>query len=372
MSLKTIILRSNQVNPDSRVEKEVAALAEHGCEVAILAWDRRSDHPARKDTLCAFGYKVPIIRFGHKANFGDGFMSLKQYLLFQFNLFSWLIKNKNEYDVIHACDFDTAFTATIANIFLKKKFIFDIFDYIGGERHTKLQRILCHLQNWIINRASATIICSEDRKKQISQSKPKRTIVIHNSPPKLTIKEENNLKSPETVKICYVGILQDYRLLNELAEFFKSHPEYEFHIGGFGKYEKLYKDLSENYRNIHYYGRLQYEDTLKLEIDCDIMLAIYDPSIENHVFAAPNKFYEALMIGRPLVMVKGTGMSDVIAKHNLGVTIEYNIDSFERGIKQLIEQRDAWPDISSRMKDVYENYSWDEMKPRLWNLYDSL
>ena len=34
------------------------------------------------------------------------------------------------------------------------------------------------------------------------------------------------------------------------------------------------------------------------------MTAIYDPNISNHYYAAPNKFYEALMLGKPLIMVK--------------------------------------------------------------------
>lgn len=369
--MRTIIIRSNQVAPDSRVEKEAAALAENGINVRVLAWDRRANHPLTNEILETFGSKIPILRFGHKAEFGAGLKSLKSYLAFQWNIFWWLIKSRKDYDIIHSCDFDTAFTATLANIFIKKRFIFDIFDYIGGERKTTVQKILCHIQNHIINRSDATIICTEDRERQIRPSKPKNLTVIHNSPPRV-ISSENGFRAHNPIRLCYVGILQDYRLLQEIPEFFIKHNDYELHIGGFGKYEQLYQDLSRKYANIKFYGRMNYIDTLKLEYDCDIMLAIYDPRLNNHVYAAPNKFYEALMIGRPLIMAKNTGMSDVVRNLGIGEVIDYSYAGFEKGVLNLASKVDKWDRINRVMLDTYNQYSWDEMKMRLVNLYDKI
>ncbi len=371
MPIKSVIIRSNQVCPDSRVEKEAAALIEYGHGITILSWDRRADYKTRQEQIDVFGFDVPIIRFGHKAEFGAGFKNLKSYLLFQKDLFRWLIRNKEKYDVIHACDFDTAFTSTIANLFLRKKIVFDIFDYIGGERRTLFQKIICRLQNWIINQSSATIICTEERRKQIKKSHPHNLVIIHNSPPQIS--ELNAAKHKEGItKVCYVGILQDYRLLKEMPEFFINHPNFELHIGGFGKYEEFYKKLSYTYKNIIYYGSLQYQDTLKLENECDIMLAIYDPTIENHIFAAPNKFYEGLMLGKPLIMVKGTGMSYIVEQYHIGETIEYSAKGFELGVLELSSRREEWPEISKKMKEIYNDFSWNEMKTRLDALYKKI
>lgn len=373
MGRRALILRSNPVAPDSRVEKEAAALRGNGYDIKILAWDRRASHKTVEGHVNAFGHDVPAVLFGHAANFGDGFKSLSPFLMFQWDLFRWLIANKNEYDLIHACDFDTAFTASIANIFLRKKLIFDIFDYIGGQRESRLQKILCNLHTWIINRADATIICTEERKRQIGNAKPKRLCIIHNTPPRIDVTSGEGHSNQDTkIKVCYVGILQDYRLLKEIPEFFIRHPEFEFHIGGFGKYEEFYKDLALKYPNIRYYGALKYQDTLKLETESDIMLAIYDPTIENHVFAAPNKFYESLMIGKPVVMVKGTGMSNIVDQYKLGEIINYSLESFEKGLLCLAARRKEWPAISLKMKEVYNQYSWDEMKRRLIALYQEL
>ena len=47
--------------------------------------------------------------------------------IFQVNLIMWLYKNKNRFQAIHACDFDTAYTAYNCAKILKKKFVYDIF-----------------------------------------------------------------------------------------------------------------------------------------------------------------------------------------------------------------------------------------------------
>lgn len=54
------------------------------------------------------------------------------------------------------------------------------------------------------------------------------------------------------------------------------------------------------------------------------MTAIYDPKVPNHRYAAPNKFYEALMLGKPIVMAKNTGFDEIIEENNIGCLIEYS------------------------------------------------
>ena len=135
----------------------------------------------------------------------------------------------------------------------------------------------------------------------------------------------------------------------------------------------LYKNLSSKYSNIKFYGRMLYDQTLKLEASCDIMLAIYAPCVDNHVYAAPNKFYESLMLAKPVVMVKGTGMSSVVELEDIGVNIDYSIDGFEKGIEELISRKCEWAEMSERMLRVYnEKYSWEEMKVRFLSLYSRL
>ena len=103
------------------------------------------------------------------------------------------------------------------------------------------------------------------------------------------------------------------------------------------------------------------------------MLAIYDPTVDNHRFAAPNKFYESLMLGKPVIMAHGTGMSEVVEENAIGELIEFSQDGFIDGLNRLIARKDEWPMIGKRMQEIYRNqYCWDEMESRLIRLYTDL
>ena len=370
-----VLLRSNPVNPDSRVEKEANSLIKAGYKVHILAWDRDNKYSEQESSLHLKNGSVKITRFGIKATFGEGFKNLNAFLLFQYKIFKWLITNRDEYRIIHACDFDTAFTARKAASFLNKKLVFDIFDYLSTQPKTFLQHRIKKLEDRIINKADAVIICSEKRKEQIKGTKPKRIAVIHNSPEKENLESisDANKDYNNKIKIAYVGILQDYRFLIEMAECISKMENIELHIGGFGKYEGYFKKVSSEKENIYFYGKLSYKETLKLEQECDIMTAIYEPKIGNHHFAAPNKFYEALLLGKPLIMVKGTGMSEIVEEQDIGTLMEYSEEGFITSLNKLLDRKKEWPSMSEKMKMLYEEkFSWIQMEERLVDLYKQL
>lgn len=373
---RVIFLRSNPVNPDSRVEKEADCLLKAGYQVKILSWDRgiKSKKFVETELSLLNGY-VDIIRFGIPASYGDGVKNIWAFIQFQLFIIIWLIKNKKNYDIVHACDFDTAFSAFICKIFTKKILVFDIFDflYTNIEGSFKwFKKLIVLLQYLIINKSDGTILCSEERIEQINGAIPKKMAIIHNSPPFIENLAKLDLNS-DKVKISYVGILQDYRFLMELSQVVIKDKRLELHIGGFGKYESYFTECSKNNSNIKYYGKLPYINTLELENSCDIMVAIYDPKVGNHYFAAPNKFYEALMLGKPIIMAKGTGMAKIVENNNLGEVIDYNICSLENGINNLLENKNNWDKVSTNMKNMYlEKYSWIKMQSRLLHFYASI
>lgn len=369
---RVCILRSNPVKPDSRVEKEAWSLTKAGYDVHILAWDRDVDIKETSDFIQVADIQIPITRLGYKASYGEGTKNLKAFLSFQFGMRAWL--RKHDFDVVHACDFDTAFFSNSVVKRKKEKFVFDIFDFLFGEPKGIVQKIVKKVQLRIIDHADATIICTEERKKQIAGSTPKKLAIIHNTPASDQFgKCDKKTKQTDKIKIVYVGILQDFRLLKEIADVVSVNKNIELHVGGFGKYEEFFKDMDKNFDNIYFYGRLTYDQTLSLENECDIMLAIYDPTIENHRFAAPNKFYESLMLGKPVIMVKNTGMSQVVEKNDIGVLIDYSKEGFVCGVNKLIGLKDNWYSIKVKMNELYQNqYCWDEMERRLIQIYTEL
>ncbi|MGE7093363.1 glycosyltransferase family 4 protein [Lysinibacillus sp. NPDC048646] len=369
--MRVVFMRSNPVSPDPRVEKEAHSLVKNNWRVQILAWDRDAKYRA-KEQLLERTHAIKITRFGLPATYGGGFKkNLLPLLKFQVKLFHWLLRNKNTYDIIHACDFDTALVGTICGKILHKKVIYDIFDSITAPFNgpESIGKIVGTIDVMLMNTVDAVIICTEKRKEQIAKSSPKKLEVIYNTPIYVNLNGDLHL-NPDKVKIVYVGILARERLIQELVEIVKNTPNYELHIGGFGEFADELAQISQEHDNILFYGKLPYEKTLELENSCDIMTAIYDPELSNHYYAAPNKFYEALMLGKPLIMAKNTGMSEVVAENNLGELIDFNRESLQKAIDSLVKRRNEWPEITHKMKELYEeHYSWCQMEKRLTDLY---
>ncbi len=79
------------------------------------------------------------------------------------------------------------------------------------------------------------------------------------------------------------------------------------------------------------------------------------------------------MLGKPLIMVNGTGMSKIVENEQIGVIINYNKESLAKGLEQLFLNQVSWDTISGKMKNLYvEKYSWELMERRLLDLYATL
>lgn len=373
-TMKVLFIRANPVKPDSRVEKEVASLHHYGYDVSVLGWDRNNNYPLKSEPLNDTLADVVAYRVGIKASFGSGMKNLKYLARFQVEIRRFL--KKNQFDVVHACDFDTAFTAFHSIDHKKTKFVYDIFDYYADAFSIPsfMRKPVISLDRKIIDGADIDIICTEQRREQIKGSTPKKLIVIHNCPPKIIFQESNRESTEnEPVRIAYFGILSASRLIKEMIGVVSEHKEYELHIGGFGVLEEYVKEAAAKYKNIVFYGTVPYQKVLEVESESDILTAIYDPAVKNHYYAAPNKFYESLMLGKPVIMAKNTGMSEIVEEYDIGATIEFSKEGIKKGLKELTDKKSVWPQMSSRMKQLYnEEYSWEEMERRLIDAYTEL
>lgn len=376
---RVVLLRSNPVSPDPPVEKVANTLLARGHEVTIVAWDRGSNENEVAGEISLPNGEAKIVRFGIPAIFGGGFKkTLRPLMTFQFRLSRWLKKHREQYDVIHAFDFDTGLVGTKIAKRYNKKLVYHILDfYVDSHAFSEgfLKRKIKKAEINIINNADATIICTEKRREQIAGSEPKNLTVIHNTPS--TVVEVNKKTLPTEslgrCKIVYVGILAGSRFIKELMELVVADDRFEFHIGGFGKLEDRIVEAASKCDRIFFHGKLPYSETLALESACDIMTAIYDPSVPNHRYAAPNKFYESLMLGKPIIMVKNTGFDEVVEQKQIGVLIEYSRKGLKAGIEKLISEKQNWSTMSKRSRELYENfYSWDIMAERLNEIYDIL
>lgn len=371
---KIYYIRSTSIINDSRASKEITSLINGGYNVVAVGWDRDGRIKDYKNVEIN-GLPVNTEFFKFKAGYGESIVNVLGLCLFQFWLLCKLIKDNKKYKYIHACDFDCGFMSMIVCGIFGKKLVYDMYDYYSDSRPMgpTAEKIINRLENAVINSAYASIICGEWRTVQIAAAKPKQLFVIHNTPEISGVQHKNMLKSnTDKVKIVYAGILQDHRLILEILDEIKKHNEYELHIAGFGKYEQDIATAAQENGNIFFYGSLPYGDVLSLESECDILFATYDPAVRNHKYSAPNKVYEAMALGKPIIVCKDTGIDSLVTENNTGCAIEYDAKAFIEGVKQLVSDGENLEKIKFNTQKLYsEQYNWKTMEQKLLEIYSA-
>ena len=376
---RVVILRSNPVNPYPAVEKLAQTLTEAGYQVTVLGWDRASKEKLWRGSIKLLSGNVPIIRLGIPAQFDGGFKkNLFPMIKFQLRLFEWLVSNRETYDVIHAFDLDTGLVGCLAAKLFSKQFVYQIQDFYAAIRFrhdSKPYKLVKNLEFFVINRANAVTICTEERMQQLKGSKPKMLKVIHNSPNKAELTSASFPVIPDSnrIKIAYVGVLLPNRLLPELLSCVKNDSRFELHIAGYGPLKAHVEQYSVSCDRIFFYDTISHNQTLFLEQQCDIMTALYENCVFNHKFCAPNKLYEAMLLGKPVIMCKNTGWDDLISENDIGVLIDGNEKGLHDGLEYLLTKRNEWPELSQRSQKLFEEqYAWPMMEERILQIYQSI
>ncbi len=377
-----LITRSNPIAPDPRVEKVAASLLGAGYAVRLLGWDRTGALPPREQVAGAECARLPI-----RARYGTGMANLPALLRWQWGLFRWLARHRRQLDVIHACDFDTVLPALLCKRLWGVKVVYDIFDFYADHLRATpewVRRWIRALDRWAIRQADALILADEARFAQVGDRLPANCAVILNTPPDVLAlvnhegHEESqrvvNASCPSWLKIIYVGLLQVERGLLDVIAVLRDHPRWHLDIGGYGGDEGRIRQAAESLPNVTWHGRIPYTRTLELTAAADVVLALYDPALLHHRLASPNKLFEAMMLGKPVLAAAGTGMDAVIERERCGLLIPYgNRAALADALARLAADPALRRELGRNGRRAYEQrYSWDEMQRRLLLLYAAL
>lgn len=371
MSKRILICRSNPIAPDPRVEKMARSLAGGGYSVSLLGWDMSGKLPEQEGVA-----GVDCIRLHVKANFGRGLSNLGHELRWQVALIAWLVQHRKQYDAIHACDFDTVLPALLAKLLFGKKVVYDIFDFYADMlRRTPaaVSWLIRKIDLLAISMADAVILADDARRRQIQGSKPRCLEVIYNSPEDelAVLKADPSDASHEGLKIAYTGGMVADRGMLELVEVTGRHPQWRLDMAGYGVDEDRILAAAAGNQNITWHGRVSHERAMRIHFEADVLIATYDPEIPNNRYASPNKLFEAMMLGKPLIVARDTNMDCIVEHENCGLVVVYgNRPALEAALERLHLDPDIRETFGKNARMAYEKtYSWARMESRLLSLY---
>lgn len=369
--MKTVAyVRATNVYDDSRATKEIIGLAKAGYHVRVLAWDRNGDSEQKcSEVFQSVKEYVTFTFYNVSLKNGIGLKNITKLVGF----IKWVyqqLKAGPQPDVIHACNLDAGIGA---HRYCKEKhvpLVYDIYDYyIDSHAIPEVAVPLVeHMEISVINDATVTIICTEERREQIAKATPKKTVVIHNSPDVEVMAEYTVVYD-----YAYCGALTSRRLIGEILQKYPSHNELVFAFAGYGSFSDEARALSEQYDTFTYFGTLKYAEVLKTESQAMAIAAIYEPTIRNHRLCAPNKFYEALALAKPVIVCRGTGIDRIVEENDIGIVIDYDAEQFYDALIWLRENPQKVKEMGMRARKLYEEkYRWSLMEDVLLRAYSEV
>lgn len=306
-------------------------------------------------------------------NQGKGLRKLISQFAFSLALYKELKKNVKKLNLIYAFDFDTGIVVWLTTLLNPHiTFYYHIADFYADSRLANapslVRSIIASLERRIMKHAKRSFICVEYRFEQVGNYKGNNLDVVHNSP---VLEDEKKYRTKPMdiidlpIKIGYVGTLKDTRLLFETIETVKGLKNIEFHIAGVGVDANKIESMSGD--NVYFYGQMKYEETFSFYSGMDLILSAYDPKIENHKYSAPNKFYEAMLLGKSIIVAKNSGVDTLVSKHNIGYVIDYSSTSLKSLLEYLVTN-EGIIDLSTKQVNSYlsyDMYSWKTQKAKV-------
>lgn len=353
-------INRSTVDYDVRLNKYVQACKSTNTPYFVIGWDRLLNAKYRDEN------EYQMKRFCPYAQ-GKKLIPLLRWLFF---VWYYLIKNFRKYKVIHACNMENALFAYPFK-WLGKKIIFDVYD-----------SQVINLERRLVPIVDCLILPAEKRLEQIGVVKKdaKRFLEIENVPTFDLILEPKVGLKRDKIFLSYVGVFQKkIRGLENLIQMVLHDERFVLDIAGVGDdLDAMIKEAASRCDRIIYHGKVQYTKALEIMNESDYIVALYYPYMSNHVYASPNKSYEALFLSTPIITSQGTLVGDKVIESDTG----YVVDDTLEGLKSAFDnfttveyQEDYYKKCShcnDLWKKVYANYKTDVLEGEFINLVKEL
>ncbi|MDR0196183.1 MAG: hypothetical protein LBI73_13765 [Myroides sp.] len=327
-------LRSSVVSEDIRLKKYVDACKKENIEYCVIGWDREGKSILSENE----------IHFKMLAPYGRLWKNAFAKLVWQFFLFFKLFYHRRKISTIHACDFDTMLPALLLCFFSNKKVIYDVYDAFSVKNpSTFFQRFIRYIDVFFIKKCDVLILADAKRSEQmgIDIKEQEKLFVVENVPnEEITQNSYNHSETidySEKIRLSYVGVLELNRGIENLLQFVLENELVSLDIAGVGSLNLAVSAAAEKTNRIRYHGFIPYKEGLKIMKDSHFIIGMYHPVTENQKYAAPNKFYESLFLGRPLVTSYNTLVGEKVEKFDTGFLVHDDYVTFKVELSNIIK-----------------------------------
>jgi glycosyltransferase involved in cell wall biosynthesis len=233
------------------------------------------------------------------------------------------------------------------------------------------------LEIWGINCADLLILVDESRLEEIHGATVKNLIYIYNTPEdqKRSVNDEKH-ESNEIFSIFYAGYLLNDRGITDIIMAISDLPDVELVLAGPVIDKNIIDDIAAHPTSVKYIGWIPtYEEILNRSLSADMLFRFSDTALPTkNKYASPNKLFEAMMCGKPILVSDNSSMGRIVRHNNCGLVVPYgDVGAMKEAIVKLINNPDLRAELGKNGRNAYEEkYSWTIMENRLVAAYEKL
>lgn len=297
---------------------------------------------------------------------------------------SWVLKKALEIDaeVYHLHD------PELMQIALKlkhrgKKVIFDAHEDLPRQLLSKpylakpVARIVSwwmeHYERYVCKRLDAVVTATPVIGEKFSRFQP-TTVVVNNFPMTDELFADFETQGVRENRICYVGGVSFIRGITEMVQALELLPGEEQVLEIAGAFtEQPTRDrvtALKGFSRVNELGFLSREQVRDLFARCRAGIVTFLP-YPNHVDAQPNKMFEYMSAGLPVIASNFPLWREIIEGNNCGICIDVEApETIAKAIQLLFDRPDWAAELGANgRKAVIEKYNWNQEEQKLHELY---
>ena len=369
--MKGISLVLNNFKNDNRVYRVAMALNERGHEVHVVALKKGDvlEHEILN------GLKVHRVAL-QSLRLPD---NNKFYGAIKYAEFFWrVIGTYRKYDVWHCNDFEAFLIGLLAKMSRPKlKLVYDAHEY-ERERYG-IGRVLKHFIGVIekigIPFAETVIAVSPSIVEEYKRRyRPKSIHLLRNTPHFNRIDKHNvfreqlGIRSDQRIFLYQGGIVTG-RGIEALVEAFLSRKSDEavLVVMGEGNKSAMVKESS----NVFYVRSVPYQEIMRYSSSADVGFNSTQNICMNNYLCLPNKFFEYIQAGLPIISNYLPDCKALIEKYNIGkVLSQYSVEEINKAVDEMIQT-----DLSifqRGLQQAGEELNWEREEKQLDVIYSFL